>query len=309
MIECTEAGLVVSGLFRTFDLKSKILRLRKMPYPYLWFRQNEQTNSMRYFLELSYLGTPFFGWQRQPDQPTVQQALEQALTTLRREPVEVVGAGRTDTGVHAAYYVAHADFGQPVEDTGQLCYKLNRLLPDAIAVQAVTPVDATAHARFSATERAYRYYIEPRKNPFTHLTRWQYTVPLDVARMNDAAACLLEQQDFTTFAKLNSNNTTNRCSVRQAEWTVGTDGLLCFTIRADRFLRNMVRAIVGTLVDVGRGRYTAEEFREIVASRDLSRASTGAPAQGLFLYDVCYPADLFERSVRHPMSDSLFANL
>lgn len=261
---------------------------------------------MRYFLELSYLGTPFFGWQRQPDRPTVQQALEQALTTLRREQVEIVGAGRTDTGVHAAYYVAHADFEHPVEDVEQLCYKLNRLLPEAVAVQAVTPVDTTAHARFSATERAYRYYIEPRKNPFTRLTRWQYTVPLDVERMNEAAACLLEQQDFTTFAKLNSNNTTNRCSVRQAEWTVGADGLLCFTIRADRFLRNMVRAIVGTLVDVGRGRYTAEEFREIVTSCDLSRASTGAPAQGLFLYDVRYPAELFERSVRFPTSDNLF---
>lgn len=253
---------------------------------------------MRYFLELSYLGTPFFGWQRQPDRPTVQQALEQALATLRREPVEVVGAGRTDTGVHAAYYVAHADFGAPVGDAEQLCYKLNRLLPEAVAVQRITPVAETAHARFSAVERAYRYYIEPRKNPFTRLTRWQYPVPLDLDRMNEAARCLLEQRDFTSFAKLNSNNSTNLCSVRQAEWTTGEDGLLCFTIRADRFLRNMVRAIVGTLVDVGRGRRTAEEFREITASCDLSRAGTGAPAQGLFLCDVQYPPELFVRGMR-----------
>ena len=252
---------------------------------------------MRYFLELGYLGSPFYGWQRQPDRPTVQQSVEQALATLLQEPVEVVGAGRTDTGVHAAYYVAHVDFARPVEDAEQLLYKLNRLLPAAIVVHRLIPVAETAHARFSAVEREYRYFVEPRKNPFTQATRWQYTVPLDVERMNEAARCLLETDDFTTFAKLNSNNTTNRCSVRRAAWERGSEGELRFTIRADRFLRNMVRAIVGTLVDVGRGRYTAKEFRAIVAARDLSLASTGAPAQGLFLSDVRYPPELFERGV------------
>lgn len=250
---------------------------------------------MRYFLELKYDGGPFFGWQRQPDCETVQGALERALTTLLRRPTETVGAGRTDTGVHACYYVAHFDVESPIEDCNHLCYKLNKLLPRAIAIRSITPVAEEAHARFSAREREYRYYIEPTKNPFTLHTTWQYPIPLDLDAMNRAAEVLLVEEDFTTFAKLNSNNKTNRCHITKARWVVDEQGVWCFTIRADRFLRNMVRAIVGTLVDVGRGRYTVEEFAEIVRSRDLSRCSTGAPAQGLFLSDVSYPTDLFER--------------
>lgn len=250
---------------------------------------------MRYFLELRYNGGAYFGWQRQPDMPTVQQTLEQSLTTLLREPVELTGAGRTDTGVNASYYVAHFDAMQPVDDPQRLLYKLNFMLPGDIAADTLTPVAEGAHARFDAREREYRYFIEPRKNPFTRHVSWQYHVPLDVARMNEAAAMLLEYDDFTSFAKLNSNNKTNRCRVMESAWTVDEAGVLRFTIRADRFLRNMVRAIVGTLVDVGRGRYTPEEFRAIVASRDLSRSSAGAPAQGLFLSDIRYPTDIFER--------------
>lgn len=250
---------------------------------------------MRYFLELRYSGGAYFGWQRQPDMPTVQQTLERALATLLREPVEVVGAGRTDTGVNASYYVAHLDTTQPVADPSQLLRKLNFMLPGDIAVDSLTLVAAGAHARFDACEREYRYFLEPHKNPFTRHASWQYYVPLDVDRMNRAAAVLLEFDDFTSFAKLNSNNKTNRCRIMHAAWTVDGQGVLCFAIRADRFLRNMVRAIVGTLVDVGRGRYTPEEFRAIVASRDLSRSSAGAPAQGLFLSDIRYPAEVFER--------------
>lgn len=251
---------------------------------------------MRYFIELRYLGAAYCGWQRQPDMPTVQQALERALTTLLREPIGVTGAGRTDTGVNASYYVAHFDVNQPVADTERTVYKLNFLLPGDIAVWSLTPVDAEAHARFGAREREYRYYIEPRKNPFTRSLAWQYHVPLDANLMNRAAEYLLEADDFTSFAKLNSNNKTNICRLSHAAWTIDGEGMLCFTIRADRFLRNMVRSIVGTLVDVGRGRYTPEQFREIVASRDLSRSSGGAPAQGLFLSDVVYPASVFTRS-------------
>lgn len=251
---------------------------------------------MRYFIELRYLGAAYCGWQRQPDMPTVQQALERALTTLLREPIGVTGAGRTDTGVNASYYVAHFDVNQPVADTERTVCKLNFLLPGDIAVWSLTPVDAEAHARFGAREREYRYYIEPRKNPFTRSLAWQYHVPLDADRMNRAAEYLLEADDFTSFAKLNSNNKTNICRLSHAAWTVDEQGVLCFTIRADRFLRNMVRSIVGTLVDVGRGRYTPEQFREIVASRDLSRSSGGVPAQGLFLSDVVYPASVFTRS-------------
>ena len=250
---------------------------------------------MRYFAELRYDGAAYCGWQRQPDQPTVQQTLEQALSTLLRTSVEVTGAGRTDTGVNASYYVAHFDVEKPLADPVQLLYKLNFLLPPDIAVGTLTPVPDGAHARFSACEREYRYFIEPHKNPFTRGGSWQYYVPLDVGRMNEAAAALSEFDDFTSFAKLNSNNRTNICHIVQAEWCVQPSGTLCFTIRADRFLRNMVRAIVGTLVDVGRGRYTPEQFREIIAARDLSRSSGGAPAQGLFLSDVRYPAEIFER--------------
>ena len=252
---------------------------------------------MRYFLELRYNGAAYCGWQRQPDMPSVQQTLERALATLLREKIEVTGAGRTDTGVNASYYVAHFDCAAPVPDPAQTVYKLNFLLPGDIAVGSMTPVDDGAHARFAAREREYRYYIEPRKNPFTRDATWQYYVPLDVGRMNEAAAWLLCYDDFTSFAKLNSNNKTNICRVMHASWTADGQGVLCFTIRADRFLRNMVRSLVGTLVDVGRGRYTPQQFREIVESRDLSRSSGGAPAQGLFLSDVVYPADVFERKV------------
>ncbi len=260
-------------------------------FSYLCPRQN--TIPMRYFLELRYNGAAYCGWQRQPDQPSVQQTLERALSTLLREQLEVTGAGRTDTGVNASYYVAHCDVSQPVADPGRTVYKLNFLLPGDISVLGMTPVPDGAHARFDAREREYRYFIETRKNPFTRHASWQYYVPLDLERMNRAAASLLEYDDFTSFAKLNSNNRTNICRILRADWQADGD-LLRFTIRADRFLRNMVRSIVGTLVDVGRGRYTPEEFRAIVESRDLSRSSAGAPAQGLFLSDVRYPAGIFE---------------
>lgn len=251
--------------------------------------------TVRYFIELSYDGAAYCGWQRQPDAPTVQQALEQALSTLLREPIEVVGAGRTDTGVNASYYVAHFDIEKGVNDCAQLVYKLNLILPQDIAVRRVRAVKAEAHARFDAVEREYTYYISQRKNPFRRYSAWQYYVPLDVERMNEAAAKLLEYDDFTSFAKLNSNNKTNICRVVKAEWrrADGDDDLLIFTIRADRFLRNMIRAIVGTLVDVGRGRYSVDDFERILHSRDLSLSSAGAPAQGLFLSDVAYSEDIY----------------
>lgn len=250
---------------------------------------------MRYFMEMRYHGAAYCGWQRQPDQPSVQQTLEQALATLLREPVCVTGAGRTDTGVNASYYVAHFDSPSPLADPCRMVYKLNFILPADIAVMGITPVGAEAHARFDACEREYCYYIEPAKNPFTRALTWQYFVPLDLERMNLAAALLPGFDDFTSFAKLNSNNKTNICRVHSAAWCRRDDGVLLFSIRADRFLRNMVRSIVGTLVDVGRGRYTVGQFRDIVASRDLSRSSAGAPAQGLFLSDVVYPPGVFRR--------------
>ena len=228
----------------------------------------------------------------------VKQIFRCVRVSLLREPVEVTGAGRTDTGVNASYYVAHFDCTAPVSDPVQTVYKLNFLLPGDIAVGSMTPVAEGAHARFHACEREYRYFIESRKNPFTRRAAWHYYRPLDVERMDRAAASLLEYDDFTSFAKLNSNNKTNICRIVRAGWEESPEGVYRFTIRADRFLRNMVRALVGTLVDVGRGRYDVEEFRAIVKSRDLSRASGGAPAEGLYLWDVAYPAGVFRRGER-----------
>ena len=246
---------------------------------------------MRYFIELQYDGGAYCGWQRQPEQPTVQGTIEDALTKLLRRPTEIVGAGRTDTGVNASFYVAHFDSTEEV-DCDRIAYKLNAMLPHDIAIKRIFNVAEELHARFDAIEREYTYLLSPVKSPFRRHSAWICYYQLDVEKMNKAAEVLLETEDFTTFAKLNSNNKTNICHVSHAEWVVEDDGTLRFTIRADRFLRNMVRAIVGTLVDVGRGRYTVEEFAEIVAARDLSRASSGAPPQGLFLSNVKYKGQM-----------------
>ncbi len=242
---------------------------------------------MRYFIELQYDGAAYFGWQRQPDTPTVQGTIEAKLSMLRGTPTEIVGAGRTDTGVNASFYTAHFDADVAL-DCSQLSYKLNKVLPSDIAILRIYEVAAEKHARFDAKSREYTYFLTPRKSPFRRFSAWYYTADLDVEAMNMAASKLLDYEDFTSFAKLNSNNKTNISHITHAEWVVEADGTLRFTIRADRFLRNMVRAIVGTLVDVGRGRYSVEEFEDIILSKDLSRSSAGAPACGLFLSDVRY---------------------
>ncbi len=251
---------------------------------------------MRYFVELRYDGADFCGWQRQPDVPSLQQTIEAALTKLLGSHTEITGAGRTDSGVNASYYVAHFDSPNPI-DIAQVLYKLNMMLPKSIGIIAITPVADTLHARFSALEREYQYYISTRKNPFRRFSAWLYYVPLDVEAMNAAAAKLLEYSDFTSFAKLGSDNKTNICKIMDAHWSIEPDGVLKFTIRADRFLRNMVRSVVGTLVDVGRGKYSVSDFCAIVEARDLSRSSAGAPAQGLFLSDVVYDKEQFTKTL------------
>ena len=242
---------------------------------------------MRYFIELRYDGTAYCGWQRQPDTLTVQGTIEDKLSMLLRTPIEIVGAGRTDTGVNASFYVAHFDHDKAL-DCSQLVYKLNKVLPADIAIQRIYEVEPTKHARFDATMRQYTYYLTTHKAPFRRFSAWHFAVDLDIEKMNQAAHTLTQHDDFTSFAKLNSNNKTNICHVSHAQWDVLEDGTLRFTIRADRFLRNMIRAIVGTLVDVGRGRYSVEEFEDIIVAKDLSRSSAGAPACGLFLSDVRY---------------------
>jgi tRNA pseudouridine38-40 synthase len=241
----------------------------------------------RYFIELQYDGAAYFGWQRQPDAVTVEGTIEEKLSMLLRVPTEIVGAGRTDTGVNASFYTAHFDCDKEI-DCQQLRYKLNNVLPEDIAIMSIYEVDSTLHARFDAKEREYTYFLTPHKSLFRRYSAWHFTADIDVEQMNRAASKLLEYEDFTSFAKLNSNNKTNICHISYAAWIVESDGTLRFTIRANRFLRNMVRAIVGTLVDVGRGKYSVEEFEDIIASKNLSRCSAGAPACGLFLSDVKY---------------------
>lgn len=246
----------------------------------------------RYFIYLSYDGAGYHGWQVQPNGVSVQECLERALSTLLRRETGVTGAGRTDAGVHAALMVAHFDAEQTL-DASLMVDKLNRLLPPDIAIHSLRPVRGEAHARFDATSRMYRYYVTTAKEPF----RRQYHLRLfhepDFEEMNRAADVLKEYTDFTSFSKLHTDVKTNNCRVTEACWTQVDDVTWIFTIRADRFLRNMVRAIVGTLLDVGRGKLTVEGFRRIIEVKNRCRAGTSAPAQALFLSDITYPESLF----------------
>ena len=248
----------------------------------------------RYFLYCSYNGAAYCGWQVQPNGLAVQEVLQHALRTVLRDPrLEVVGAGRTDAGVHARLMVAHFDAdldGRPWTDW---LAKWNSLLPADVAVHDVRPVRADAHARFDAMARRYEYHVVLRKDVFrTGLAARLYRAP-DFERMNEAAQLLLGRHDFTSFSKLHTDVKTNICTVTHAEWTQ-RDGDWVFTIEADRFLRNMVRAVVGTLLEVGRGRMPVDGFARVIEARDRCRAGTSAPAHGLYLVDVRYPDELFD---------------
>lgn len=246
---------------------------------------------MRYFLYIQYDGTAYHGWQNQPNAVTVQSVIEEKLSLILRTATAIVGAGRTDTGVHARMMVAHADFD--TADPAALTIRLNQVLPPDIAVTRIVAVRPDAHARFSATARTYRYYIATRKDPFDHAHSWRVYWPLDVAKMNEAAGVLQGFTDFSSFAKSHTDVKTHNCRIVTARWEATDDGLLVFSIQADRFLRNMVRAIVGTLVEVGRGRISVAAFRDTIERRDRCAAGDSAPAHGLFLEDIAYPADLF----------------
>lgn len=242
---------------------------------------------MRFFITLSYDGTRYHGWQIQPNGDSVQQRLQEALSTLLRKPVEVVGAGRTDTGVHARMMVAHFDWEETI-DGKQLAYKLNKLLPGDIAVQEVRQVEDDMHARFSATSRTYHYFIHTRKDPFLQAYSWQIPFALDFEKMNEAAKVLPEYKDFTSFSKVNTDTKTNLCDLKEAFGEEVEPGQWRFTITANRFLRNMVRAIVGTLVEVGRGRISIEEMRHIIEAKDRCQAGESVPGKALFLVDIKY---------------------
>lgn len=247
---------------------------------------------MRYFIYLSYDGARYHGWQIQPNGISVQEVLNKALPTLLREPIEVTGAGRTDAGVNASLMVAHFDC-QQTTDNGQLTYRLNKLLPPDIVIHKIQQVKDDAHARFSATSRTYHYYIITEKSPFEPYA-YRFPQPLDFDRMNEAAKTLFDYIDFTSFSKLHTDVKTNNCHIITARWEQLSPIKWQFTITADRFLRNMVRAIVGTLLDVGRGVLTIEQFREIIEKKDRCSAGTSVPGNALFLADVTYPEEIFD---------------
>ena len=247
---------------------------------------------MRYFMHLAYRGENFHGWQTQPNASSVQQTIEEAISTIVRRPTAIVGAGRTDAGVNARMMIAHLDLPDDFKvdkDNGKFLRGLNTLVGRDIAIYSLRPVAADAHARFDATARSYRYFAHQGKNPFVGRQSWQAPDSLDFDRMNAAAALLPGRRDFTSFSKLHTDVKTNICNLRAAKWIADGEGRWYFEITADRFLRNMVRAIVGTLVEVGRGRLAPEEMNDIIERRDRSAAGTSMPGEALFLWDIQYP--------------------
>lgn len=242
---------------------------------------------MRYFIHLAYRGAPFHGWQSQPNAVSVQSEIERALATVFRTPIPIVGAGRTDTGVNARTMYAHADFPDDA-DPARYLQSLNRLIGHDIALYEFIPVKPDAHARFDATAREYRYFVSDHKSPFNYPLTWQSPHLLDYQAMNEAAALLLDIEDFTSFSKLHTDAKTNICNVMRAEWIPDGDGMV-FIIKADRFLRNMVRAVVGTLVEVGRHRIDIDGFQRIIEAKDRCAAGTSMPGHPLFLWDIEYP--------------------
>lgn len=247
---------------------------------------------MRYFIQLSYNGGSFCGWQRQPNAPSVQQTLEETLAKVLRTEVPVTGAGRTDTGVHARRMYAHFDVDELRLPADRLAYSLNTMCGRDIAVQRIFPVADDLHARFSATARTYRYFVHFAKDPFLQGLSWQAPFRLDADAMNQAADILLHTSDFTSFAKLHTDTRSNICHVSRALWTPALTPMgapaLVFEITADRFLRNMVRAVVGTLVEVGRGKLDLEGFRRVIEAKNRCAAANSMPAHALYLWDVSY---------------------
>ena len=256
---------------------------------------------MRYFLQLAYRGTNYHGWQRQPNGLSVQEVLENALTTVLREPIGVVGSGRTDTGVHAGEQFAHFETDTPLPP--QLLRALNSLMPPDVAVYDCFPVRADDHARYTALFRYYQYHISRRKDPFQQGLAYVFTLPLNVALMNEAAETLRLHIDFESFSKVKTDVRTFNCRIDWAYWEEKPTGALLFHIRADRFLRGMVRAIVGTLLAVGQERLSVADFERIILARDRKQAGHAAPAEGLSLVEVGYPEEVFNERKRERMTE------
>lgn len=245
---------------------------------------------MRFFIELSYNGKAYHGWQNQPNAISVQEVLETSLSTLLKTNISIMGAGRTDAGVHASQMFAHFDFDKTI-NLKDLVYKLNALLPKDIAIADVFQVKADAHARFHALRRTYHYRVSNSKHVFNFNFAYQMQLPLDVKKMNDACDILLQYKDFQCFSKSNTDVKTYYCDVQESRW-VQKENELIFVITADRFLRNMVRAVVGTMINIGLGKLQPEDLHKIIASKDRSEAGFSVPAHGLFLVEVVYPESI-----------------
>jgi len=249
---------------------------------------------LRYFIQLSYKGTNYCGWQIQPNGITIQEVVTKALSTILNEKIDLTGAGRTDTGVHALYYIAHFDSeNTSLHIDNTIIYKLNSFLPKDISIQQIFSVKADANARFDAISRTYLYYIHQQKDPFLEETSWYFPHKLNIDLMNQASDILLLYTDFTSFSKLHTDVKTNNCKIFKSQWTIDNYKLQ-FEIKADRFLRNMVRAVVGTLIDVGKEKITLDEFIEIIESKNRNNAGISVPAHGLFLASIEYPENIFE---------------
>lgn len=242
---------------------------------------------MRYFIKLAYNGTNYHGWQSQPNAVSVQETLEKALSLLLKNKIEIVGAGRTDTGVHAKEMYAHFDFNKTIEKDFWVP-KLNSYLPKDIVINDIVEVSADAHARFDATSRTYEYLMHTFKNAFLNEQSWYHFYPLDLDKMNEAAKILLEYTDFECFSKTNTDVFTFNCKITEAHWQQNGSQLM-FTITADRFLRNMVRAIVGTMINIGQGKIEITHLRKIIESKNRNEAGFSVPAHGLYLTKITYP--------------------
>lgn len=264
---------------------------------------------MRYFLELSFNGKNYHGWQTQPNAVSVQATIESALSKIMRSSVLITGAGRTDTGVNARQMYAHFDTDVQIQDIFSFLTSLNSLVGKDIYIKNVFPVEDSLHARFDACERSYKYFVTFKKSPFLNEISWRSPSSLDIEKMNEAANLLLRVNDFTSFAKLHSDNKTNICDVREACWRPlqddpeafrflgALDDGIVFTITADRFLRNMVRAIVGTLIEVGRDKLSVAGFSEIINQKNRNLAGTSMPPQALFLWEIKYPESRFLNNI------------
>ncbi len=247
---------------------------------------------MRYFFEIAYQGTNYHGWQRQKNATTVQQVVEEAFSKILRSEITILGSGRTDTGVHCEQQFFHIEVDSAIEDTDRLLFKINNYLPKDIAIKNAALVTDEAHARFSATARSYEYRITMVKDAFNAPLRYFFNRPLDIKTMNEAAALLIGKHDFESFSRVKTEVNNFYCDITVAHW-VQEDDNLTFHITANRFLRGMVRAIVGTLLNVGQGKITVAQVEEIINSKSRKKAGAAAPAQGLFLTKVVYPQDIF----------------